>query len=66
MSVSRRSFLKGLTMTSVAGVIGPSLLASSKAFAVETTGTWKYSVLTGVHSALISMVAEFKKLKQSK
>ncbi|MFC1502885.1 trimethylamine-N-oxide reductase TorA [Pseudomonadota bacterium] len=43
MSVSRRSFLKGIATTSAVSVIGPSLLASSKAIAAETTGTWKVS-----------------------
>ncbi|WP_305843354.1 trimethylamine-N-oxide reductase TorA [Photobacterium leiognathi] len=49
MSVSRRSFLKGIATTSAASVIGPSLLASSKVFADDTIGqgTWRFS---GSHS----------------
>ncbi len=45
MSVSRRSFLKGIATTSAASVIGPSLLASSKVFADDTIGqgTWRFS-----------------------
>lgn len=43
MSISRRSFLKGVATTSAVSVIGPSLLMASKANAAETTGTWKVS-----------------------
>lgn len=43
MAITRRSFLKGVATTSAASVIGPSLLASASANAVETTGTWKVS-----------------------
>lgn len=46
MAITRRSFLKGVATTSAASVIGPSLLASASANAVETTGTWK---VTGSH-----------------
>ncbi|GAM70848.1 trimethylamine-N-oxide reductase [Vibrio sp. JCM 19236] len=45
MSLSRRSFLKGLGATgAAASVIGPSLLVSSGASAAESTdGVWKTS-----------------------
>lgn len=43
MSISRRSFLKGVLSTGAASVIGPSLLVSKSAQALETTGTWKVS-----------------------
>ncbi|MDW2059360.1 trimethylamine-N-oxide reductase TorA [Vibrio sp. Vb1076] len=46
MAITRRNFLKGVATTSAASVIGPSLLASASANAVETTGTWK---VTGSH-----------------
>ncbi|MFL0859769.1 trimethylamine-N-oxide reductase TorA [Vibrio parahaemolyticus] len=46
MAITRRSFLKGVATTSAASVIGPSLLASASANAVESTGTWK---VTGSH-----------------
>ncbi|MGY5771113.1 trimethylamine-N-oxide reductase TorA [Vibrio antiquarius] len=46
MAITRRSFLKGVATTSAASVIGPSLLASASANAVETIGTWK---VTGSH-----------------
>ncbi|EJL6732795.1 trimethylamine-N-oxide reductase TorA [Vibrio alginolyticus] len=46
MAITRRSFLKGVATTSAASVIGPSLLASASANAIETTGTWK---VTGSH-----------------
>ncbi|MEZ9626017.1 trimethylamine-N-oxide reductase TorA [Aliivibrio fischeri] len=43
MSISRRSFLKGVATTSAVSLVGPSLLMSSKANAAETTGTWRTS-----------------------
>lgn len=43
MSISRRSFLKGVATTSAVSLVGPSLLMSSKANAAETTGTWRVS-----------------------
>ncbi len=43
MSISRRSFLKGVATTSAVSVMGPSLLMASKANAAETTGIWKVS-----------------------
>ena len=41
MTLSRRSFLKGILATSAATLVGPSLL--SPAFGSETAGTWKVS-----------------------
>ena len=43
MSISRRSFLKGVATTSAVSLVGPSLLMSSKVSAAETTGTWRTS-----------------------
>ena len=41
MTLSRRSFLKGILATSAATLVGPTLL--SAAFGSETAGTWKVS-----------------------
>ena len=41
MTLSRRSFLKGILATSAATLVGPTLL--SEAFGSETAGTWKVS-----------------------
>jgi len=43
MAITRRIFLKGVATTSVASVIGPSLLSSASAGSVDTKGTWKVS-----------------------
>ncbi|NLS11421.1 trimethylamine-N-oxide reductase TorA [Vibrio sp. SM6] len=43
MSITRRSFLKGVATTSAVSVMGPSLLVSNSAKAAETSGTWKVS-----------------------
>ncbi|WNC71687.1 trimethylamine-N-oxide reductase TorA [Thalassotalea psychrophila] len=46
MAISRRSFLKGIMVTSTAGLIGPSLLSVAKAAGSNPEGTWK---ITGSH-----------------
>lgn len=46
MAISRRSFLKGIMVTSTAGLIGPSLLSVATAATNNTEGTWK---VTGSH-----------------
>ncbi|WP_371186777.1 trimethylamine-N-oxide reductase TorA [Thalassotalea maritima] len=46
MSISRRTFLKGLLVTSTASLVGPSLLAAAKSVAAEASnknGVWKVS-----------------------
>ncbi|MCE2571078.1 trimethylamine-N-oxide reductase TorA [Motilimonas eburnea] len=43
MTISRRSFLKGIAATSAAGLIGPSLLQQAVAAASESPGQWQVS-----------------------
>lgn len=43
MSISRRSFLKGIVATSAATLVGPGLLNVAKAASAETAGQWKVS-----------------------
>ncbi|MEH6452896.1 MAG: trimethylamine-N-oxide reductase TorA [Psychromonas sp.] len=43
MSISRRSFLKGLMVSSTAVLVGPGLLQVAEAATEETKGTWKIS-----------------------
>lgn len=46
MAVSRRSFLKGLLVTSAASFIGPGLLQAAHAATQDTEGQWR---ITGSH-----------------
>jgi len=43
MTLSRRSFLKGILATSAATLVGPTLLSAASASGSETAGTWKVS-----------------------